>query len=299
MKRSFLKLMLILFPRPDKQISGSVGISTLLCHKDVRRYISSMRSFFYYSNYECPLYVISDGSLTGQDILLLEKTLPITVACKTPKKYQKLLDKHKWIKKYRFDQQTAIFKLKLDLLVNSPFQRNLILDSDVLFLTCPDKIISWLSSNRKTLLKSRYTREQIKKMITSRYFAMFSFRKLVYKCLNLNLNPYTSLHLLGIPSKDNLNLKKIDQVLKLLHEIDYIYKRHVDEIIFEVGLGDDQEIEYLNGDKYQNLVYGTEKYLVDEKPVMIHFPGEQKKLFWRILLTNRLADFVANFVPRN
>jgi len=292
MKKNLQKIMLKIFPLPVEKELGSKGLVTLLGHRDVTRYLFSIRSFFYYADRQFPLHLLSDGSLKENDITWLKSYLPIKVLTNSSEKIKKKLVGYPWLYKYRFDKETTVFKLKLDLILTSPFQRFIIFDSDMIFLDTPSHVLSWLDSRRKSLLLPNYTEKQKKEMICSEYFSMFPFRKLLYKHLNYDLDAYTSSHLLGVFEKGKFNLNRVNNIIKILYQVDYAKKRHVDEIIFSVGF-DNIKKEFLDGDKYFNMVIDKNmKEINRDEKIMFHLPGDKKRFFWKILFLNRLRELI-------
>jgi len=277
------------YPRVGNSVVET-GISTVLCHHHVLMYVFGLRSLFFYSKMEFPLYVIDDGSLTTKDIRFIQKHLPVRVERNSRQKTKRILGNYKWLNDYRFDSKSMVHKLKLDLLLISPFARQLILDADILFMSKPDQLLNWLISGSEKALMVKYSRKQKINLIENENLTMFSFRKLMGSYLNADIEAYTSTHLLGIPDRQKIDLEKANDLVRLLYRLDYAYKKFAEEVIMTYICSFFKK-DYLSLKYYFNLLpFWMENFSTRNNQVkMIHFPGQAKKFYWRILLKKLIS----------
>jgi hypothetical protein len=288
MKSFFRKLFfhwLLIFFEPKKHLTGpsGVGISTLLCHRDLQMGICSLMSFMYQLGYGLPVYVVDDGSLTGDDKNLLRKYFEVSLedVTRREKRAQVAYRRFPALRSFRFDTSAAKNRLKLDAWFLHPFSRVLYLDADILFLSRPTEIDSWLKTKYRTFFYSichRYMRKFVSDKTQQAYS---SFRKLLFTFDGSTMDPFFCSGLLGFSVMNDEILGKLDSKLKLLSEFGFSRDWLAEETACALWFGELHATQ-LPPSKYLNI-WLQKQY--DERyrfnPTSLHYSGDLKSLYSR------------------
>lgn len=269
-------LLLNLFPKGDhRKLHKNVGIVSLLCHKDVELFIYNLSSLFYWLNFQLPIFVVDDGSLTEKDQKILKRFFHIQIEKKliADQKMKVLLKPYPHLFKHRFSYTKRVFKMKLDTLLLNPFKKFIFLDADLLFHQYPKEIDDWIS-NQTT--KALYT-AHITKRYEEEYFPEYSLRKLLYLFLNIKMSAGFSSGLMAIPSKSFIHISQMEKLFKLYNRISTLHNEALEESAFSVFMANNAKCLNLN----QYIVLSLFSEYLDTKdqiPVskMVHYGWETK-----------------------
>ena len=153
--RCFRLLLMFIYARP-LPIDGNIGVTSLIGHKHVHMFICSLHSLFFHLNVTLPCFIVDDGTLTKNDLALIQKHFPnihIERHDHASKKLRLLLHRYPHMYKYRQIKLVDQFNLKLtDPFLLCPFEKIIYMDCDVLFLHTPTHVQVWMhKKNSKPL----------------------------------------------------------------------------------------------------------------------------------------------------
>lgn len=259
---------------------NDIGITTLLCHRDIWRAMYCWSSLFYYLGYSLPIYIADDGSLTEHDKHILRKKFRVVIedVGDREKRARIVLSRYKYIYKFRFNEDAPVLKKKLDAFFLHPFKRSIYIDADVLFLSRPDRIIDWIRNNEHTYLYS-ICGSTIRNKNVNEQTLIHLFRKLLYKYLHASIDPYFSSGFLCFGSNDNSLLMILEKNLHSLYKVEYFTDWLTEETAISL-LFDQLNAVCLNSTQYINIWLDTQlEAITNCNPVFIHFAYEAKKYF--------------------
>lgn len=281
----YLFNLLIYFLAPHKKAEdNSVGITSLVCHRDVKLFIVAVQSFYYALGKVLPLYIIDDGSLTFQDKNLLKKLLPVYIEPleSNDKKMKQKLNNFRSVYRFRFDPEATIVKKKIDCLILNPFGRFIYIDSDVLFHRRPTEIIKWLEEKQKKTLINICHDHMTKYFTTDLEFSENFFRSLLLKYLSMDGYPLFNLGLLCVSDKQQIDLRKLNSIIDLFYEVKYVPHAWNAEEAALMTLWDrrNKDIQTLPRQYYLNTHILSEYNLCkDEYTKFVHYIAGMKKKF--------------------
>jgi hypothetical protein len=216
---------------------NEVEIHSVIQHEAVSYYILAIKSFLYYLDFNLPVTLHDDGSLSDLDIKILKYHIPHINIIKYESAKKEILNK---IKKYKYlyknrNCDTNVYHLitTLDIPFFSKSKKIIYLDSDVLFYGKPQKIINWINDNGKSmciLFQRDYvdahalTKKELMKYFELEYYPNFNMGILCYfkKSLDFeSLNYYFKV-------LDKLNKIKVpvsDQTYWMIHALKFYDKR--------------------------------------------------------------------------
>jgi hypothetical protein len=135
---------------------GNVGVSSLVCHSHIIMFIYSLNSFYFHTKKILPCTVIDDGSLTLEDCSSLKKYFPgINIIVKHDADIRVRLKLRKYPAVLNFRKKETIHKFHLkvtDPILLPAYEKIIYIDSDVLFVGNPKRIVKWIDSSEKTYL---------------------------------------------------------------------------------------------------------------------------------------------------
>ncbi len=193
----------------------------LICHNHLNMCLLQIKSFLrFYTNVRVVL--LSDGSLTGQDLLVLKKHLK---GCKifSRKELDSIVNrevKSDFLKELRKKDVSNLKLIDVNLVCQN---KKIIVDSDVLFLRKPDEIILWIKNSdcgfyHTQKLKPRRNDIDISYPDKDNVNVQYYFRKNLNEInKKLNTNIKTLDFCSGFIGFDNkISLEKIEKVQKVL-----------------------------------------------------------------------------------
>lgn len=280
---AFVFRLLIIFLPSSKtdEKENLVGVTTLLCHRDVNMCIYSLTSFFYGMKKSFPVFIIDDGSLTKLDKKKLARFFTVIIPsqrwCEDQMKI--ILKEYPSFREFRFSSKffSNVMRKKFDAFFLNPFKRFIYLDADILFYQKPNQILDWLSSEENVGLYSIHKWKD--KMKTDDDFAMI-IRRLLRKFFSSTASHlYFSCGMIGFPNKKCLNLNFLDRIFKLIIEVKYAkyYPAEEDSLIV---LFSKIKSKILPAKEYLNL-WLSWQYNVDLLGNInsLHYAGEVKPKF--------------------
>lgn len=268
------------FKTTDYFSSNDLGMTTLLCHRDVWRAMYCWSSLFYYLGYSLPIYIADDGSLTEHDKDILRRKFRVVIeeVGNREKRAKIVFSRYKYIYKFRFNEDAPVLRKKLDAFFLHPFKRSIYIDADVLFLSRPNRIIDWIRNNERTYLYS-ICGSSFRNKNNNEQTLIHIFRRLLYKYLHSSIDPYFSSGFLCFGSKDNSLLKILEKKLCSLYEVEYFTDWLTEETAMSL-LFDQMNAVCLKSTQYINIWLNTQlKAITNYNPVFIHFAYETKKYF--------------------
>jgi hypothetical protein len=290
MKQKILDFLIAFFLRFIPSVNtnvpaGNVGIVTLLCHRDVHRYIYAINSLFYYLGNPLPLYVVDDGTLTKADIALLHRyfTVRIEEAASASRKIAKVLAPYQPLFDFRFSETTGVFKKKLDAYFLSPFRRYIYLDSDILFFREPGEINRWLTKNTDTVLYTLRREDITTNANREAVITQYAFRKLLYRSINSKTHPLFIAGFLCIPDKRVLSPETLNKSIRILYRYSYERAALAEETAVAMSL-DQKLVRYLPIDTYVNINCRKEYAWAHslQNKVFIHYSGIMKIVWFEV-----------------
>lgn len=295
--KSLIKDLLVLHLRQLNKLplNSNVIVCTLVSHAHVHRYLESVSSLMRVMERKFVLYIVSDNTLLEKDKILIESIFPqARVFLNTDELMREKLKKYPFLLKYRFSNPENVYIKKIDLLFLTSFKKCLIIDSDILFFSKPFEIKKWIKFSG--FLTNTMDPDSQQKAVKSSYGSIFSFKALLFTFFKISGDPFFSGHIWGVSSPHRLNWKKIEKMLRTLSKFYFKENSHVDEVIFSFLMEGSKSIT-LPPEKYIHLIKtNLSSYpLIPtsyKKPIMIHFSGENKKLFWSFILRQRIKGFI-------
>jgi len=123
----FFKYIPVFFqPKKSTEIQTKIGVTMLLCHKDMSLVLYSLQSLFFRLGYSLPVYITDDGSLTADDRHLLNTLFTVTIETEAQVllKINKKFSNYPMLLKYFSDRKNNIKKIKACWLTDIPTQKN-------------------------------------------------------------------------------------------------------------------------------------------------------------------------------
>lgn len=275
-----------LLPKPIQTIykDQSVGIVSLLCHRDVTKYIYTTTSFFYQLGFQLPLFVVDDGTLTNTDKDNLSERFDIRIEDKyeLDENIAKKYHPYQYLYRNRFLSNSHIYKMKIDALVLSPFERTILMDSDILFFHKPTIIINWIKSNSEEILHFVHKKKDIHKGIFASQLELTCrtlLKRYKYTRMNIDFNS----GLVCIPHKSIINLQLLNSIFKtyfsLKIEEDLIV---TEEIAVSIMCSIYKERKVLDPKKYIVSALGIDysPHLL-ENAICIHYAASSTDRFYK------------------
>jgi hypothetical protein len=140
---------------------ASIEVHMLLHHQRVFHAVWTLYSFAFFCEDPCQMIIHDDGSLTGEDKGILSKTFPgclILSRQKTDSEVAEYLGKQK-LSRCADMRRNFIFALKFfDPWFYSSKDNFLLIDSDILFFSKPEKLIEGLDGSEHRSLPGLYSR---------------------------------------------------------------------------------------------------------------------------------------------
>ncbi len=150
--RVLLYIFIPLLHFPSVKTSyGKVGMTTLLCHRDVPYFFYSLASFWFFLKERLPVYVVDDGTLSRFDKWLIRFFLHLDINSVTEvdKHAAKYLKPYQMLYQFRFDNDSPILRKKIDAILLSPFKKSIYFDSDILFFNFPAEVFTWINKKKR------------------------------------------------------------------------------------------------------------------------------------------------------
>jgi hypothetical protein len=234
MKKKFLQMIkayilrLLVSQIPAKKCDSEkidVGISALLSHANVDRFICAAASCFYFLGMNLPIFIIDDGTLTSNDITRISNLFTVTFDRSSSKKMQRLIKEFKYFSKYRFNSETPYNNKKFDALLLQNFKKTIYLDDSILFFSKPHEILNFIETSSRTILYNSRPKNSHLEFPFLLQNELHSIRKLLYELVHsnsidsANLSTYFNSGLLCIPSQRVISLKELDKIFKVFEEI--------------------------------------------------------------------------------
>lgn len=163
----FKKLILVSPPISITDKKSKIGITTLLCHDHVFFYLLSIKSFFYFTKLNLPVFVVDDGSLTELDARLLNRHIQNISILRSSDAERTIIHKlqnYPYCLRYRKEKNLLYTHNKklFDPIYLSGYLKFIYLDSDIIFFNKPQQIIDWSKSDKKIILHMSYSQNIIK-----------------------------------------------------------------------------------------------------------------------------------------
>lgn len=198
-----------------------IGVSSVVCHDRLDMFICSAASLMFHLKKSYPIYIVSDGSLTSKDVLLLKKLFTVIIESEKSReaKYKKLSLQYPHFVKYRLDRLNQVTKLKYDAYLLSPFSKILYMDLDILFLKRPLEIIRWLSIKTTNNYFLTYPRKTVGADLRSD--EDYSFRRVLGETLFPLITPSFNSGILCIANKSIINLSQLNTIFAYFNSIGY------------------------------------------------------------------------------
>lgn len=138
-----LLIKLLLGKKVKSNYKSNIQIISITSHGDFLMLITALKSFLYYSNIECMITVVDDGTLRSIDFLFLSYMIRDVQLIRNGQ-IHKIIEKKLGIDDILYTHKNSPFLLKkLSLHLLSKKRKVLLLDSDLIFLNKPDEIIDW------------------------------------------------------------------------------------------------------------------------------------------------------------
>lgn len=245
MKKKLYSLLfssLIEFIKPQKAVLNSldIGISTLLCHRDVDRFILAASSLMFFLSKPLPIHVVSDGSLTSQDYRKILAHFTVSKIT-THSVAAGLRQNQSFFISYLRNTYTATNKLKFLALLTSPFTKTILLDADILFFRYPTALIKQLKNPSHQFYYLGREKKSFLEFPQLIEHELYSHRKLFRSLLStqairedeiLTLFFNSGIILSSIPKKDLL--KFLDKVFTLFYFAHFENEYLAEEIAFSL-----------------------------------------------------------------
>jgi hypothetical protein len=267
----------------------SVGMVSLLCHQDVAKYIYTIYSFFYQLHFQLPLYIVDDGTLTqkDKDTLRMRFAVHIDDVQVSQTNIARMYQFYPYLFRNRFKSDSHIYKMKIDALVLSPFQRTILIDSDVLFFRKPKTLIKWIGSNSNEILHFIHKKKTIHKGVFTSQLELtcrILLKKYAYPHMNVDFNS----GLVCIPNKSIVDLRVLNSIFRtffsLKIEEDLIV---TEEIALSILCGDHSANQALNPKQYivsaLNIDYSPD---YRNSAVCIHYAASSTDKLYKDALIN-------------
>ncbi len=279
-----LRILVQLLPdKSDYRISTSVGVCSLLCHRDVYMFIINIFSLSYFTKSGYSVYIVDDGTLTVSDKRLLRRMLYVKIEehSTATKKINTLLKAFPYVHQYRFHPKTANLKLTLDVLLLAPFEKFIYMDADLLFQKRPEELLRWMSSVHHENIHMTHTKD-FKRLIERENERVLVIRNVLSKLLKIRLaTPFFTNGLLGFSSKRAIDLLFMNKFLKLSKEINFFYNEWFLDSTMHCLMFNRFPVQQLDPERYLTAVY-VPGYFVSNNlrnRILVHFTGWYKNRY--------------------
>ncbi len=253
-----------------------VGISMLLCHKDVHLALLCLSTLTYFSETRFPIFILDDGSLTKLDCELLKKFFDCNIMYrKEANIFEKDIKKTSpYFYKLLKLKSAHAYKYKLELLFLSPFKKFIILDADILFFSKPKEVLRWINSKKFSFIYTDLGLECYRHM-QKEIHNVFLVKKLLYKNINKSKKFSNVVSaVVGIPNKHRITIRNIEKFLKKTSDLNMLNFIYLEEMVIW-----DLMASYPNSrispEKYYTYIWQIHKFTTKNR-VMIHFLGNTK-----------------------
>jgi len=195
---------------------------------------------------------------------------------------------------YRFRLVTAKTKRKLDAIFFNPFDRFIVLDADMFFYKRPDICIKFI--DKKTAQKVYYGGRR--KSTVNTYFDTMGYeyplRQLLNAHFHRSMNVSFNDGILLVGNRRLLNMKRLDNIMKFLHEIKYSEYSMANETALFL-LWSPLEAKQLSPDEYF-MATTVEEFEARDRShaVAIHYMGD-RGLKEKFILDTLKSAFLHNF----
>jgi len=286
--RQLFKLLVHFLPSKKKEMyADKIGITSFVCHRDVCLLALNLTSFFYHLGKQLPVFVIDDGTLTPRDYRFLRRLFFIEIQSmkKTKREILKRIKDYPHYREYWLNDKTDMHKHKLDAVILSPFDKFIYLDADIIFFNKPKEIIKWIDHDQGWHFITDFN-QTFKAIEIYRNTETYYFRKLLFRNLKINKEPYFNSAFMCFPNKAVIDFKTIDKVLKIFNELGFKFNYFAEETIFSILF---QKVKYssLNPNQYLNSPHVINK----SQRVMHHYPLENKQLLYSDGIREMLNHF--------
>jgi lipopolysaccharide biosynthesis glycosyltransferase len=283
MIKSWIKYFLFsvfihIVPSYKNNTINDVGMVTLLCHEHVGFYIFCLTSFFYTTGLQLPVYILDDGSLTKDDISLLNSHFNVMIetreSCDAKLKQQ--AKKYPFVYNQIFGSNVhhMMFR-KIIAILASPYPRCIYTDSDLLFLKRPTEIRDWIIQKQTAFLYTAHNCErEYKNTYPLVFYIEHNFRKLLKKVTKIDFDTSFNSGLLCIPDTSHFNFSRCNTCVKIL------FKNYVNEIITMDEITLSVLFANTHAVRLPTETYRVAPFLVDykktEQTICIHYAAESK-----------------------
>lgn len=215
----FIPILRILIQRHKKQAkTESVSVCSILCHRDVLRYLYSLYFFSHYCHSNFSVTIIHDGSLTKFDLRLLSWLYNSSIFhhSESGKIILKQIQNFPHIYNYRFKNNSYPYRFKFDALLLSQNKKVIYFDADILFNQTPTELINWMKSSVSTGLYTGYDMSfwEQRKSLEDPFRKLLFHHKKITPILGFNSGFLCFAEPIG-----QLQLKYFDEVLELFDVI--------------------------------------------------------------------------------
>ena len=225
-KRKIFNILLSFIPTQKADAADfSIGICASIPHRYVDMFIYTIHSFFYFTKMSMQVYIVNDPNdpdgLSENDLKKLQKHFTVILDFDTTLKMKDVILKYKYLYNYRFNINKTPSRFKYDALLLNPFKKFILIDSDILFFDTPNEIINFLKNEKQKIRYfSRVNNAQ--KMFPFLKNNELSLRLMIAKSLsrkNNSIDHFFTFGLTCVPHKKCINLKTLDEILKLFYQI--------------------------------------------------------------------------------
>ena len=144
-------------PPIETASDAPLQVISLVCHRDLVQYLSSIRSFLESSGLACSVWTVSDGSLSAADERLIKSVLPRAhIFSINADHVAGLFPESASLR--RFTEENPLGRKLAGALACAQAKNLMVLDSDVLFLRCPQSIVEWARTDEPVSLYCPDTR---------------------------------------------------------------------------------------------------------------------------------------------
>lgn len=226
----FRRLILTTKPITVQKYQADIGICTLLCHDHIYFYLISVKSFFYFTKLELPVFVVDDGSMTNEDVQLLNRHVQNITIVRGKEAEKIMISKLRGLPfslRFRKESHSQIYshnKKLFDPILLSSFKKYIYFDSDIIFFNKPREIINWIHNSKDMILHMSYTKEYMQHTDLQ----ILNYIPVIFKIQDIpNLNS-------GIICgyKKFLKLDLIEKYLKDIYSYSLAHKWFSEQIIF-------------------------------------------------------------------
>lgn len=303
-QKKIFRALLVFVPSTSLPLKGPVGIAMLLCHVHIPMAIFSLHSFFFEMQKILPCTVIDDGSMTKKDIDVLKRHfrgINIIKAKQAKRMTMILLRKFPYAAKHR--NELAIknkFNIKLfDPILLPPYNKIILLDSDIIFLKRPDRILKWAKTDNNVSLYARHFYTKNYTRIDADTTWLITLRMFIER-INKNIDFRFNSGLLCI-SKQVFSLPRIERLMKYLYAvglgITWAPEQYILSTIVAESASEPLNSSYIHthsAKEYHSRIKNPSEY------TCIHFAYMAKYLFFPLAITMLIRhNFYRKIKPLN